>query len=102
MLFMLGKKKRIQLLHLLILQDNVFVHIVSSILYKVIKHNADDAFYELQNPREQIQAYVFDGAHFDSRTFCFFDSKSIVKGGKLGVSSWVMGESRTGGVDIKP
>nr|GEV89249.1 hypersensitive-induced response protein 4 [Tanacetum cinerariifolium] len=41
-------------------KDNVFVHIVSSILYKVIKNNADDAFYELQNPKEQIQAYVFD------------------------------------------
>ncbi|KAL0299434.1 UNVERIFIED_CONTAM: Hypersensitive-induced response protein 4 [Sesamum radiatum] len=26
----------------------------------VIKENADDAFYELQNPREQIQSYVFD------------------------------------------
>ena len=63
-LFML--KKWIKLLHLLILKDNVFVHIVSSILYKVIKHNADDAFYELQNPREQIQAYVFDGTYFDS------------------------------------
>lgn len=23
--------------------------------------NAADAFYELQNPQEQIQAYVFDG-----------------------------------------
>ncbi|KAI7979436.1 Hypersensitive-induced response protein 4 [Camellia lanceoleosa] len=31
-----------------------------SIKYRVIKENADDAFYELQNPKEQIQAYVFD------------------------------------------
>lgn len=44
-----------------IVQDNVFVHLVCSIQYRVIKQNADDAFYELQNPKEQIQAYVFDG-----------------------------------------
>ncbi|KAL5697532.1 Hypersensitive-induced response protein 4 [Ranunculus cassubicifolius] len=42
------------------LSDNVFVHLLCSIQYRVIKENADDAFYELQNPREQIQAYVFD------------------------------------------
>uniref|UniRef100_A0A2N9HRX6 Band 7 domain-containing protein n=1 Tax=Fagus sylvatica TaxID=28930 RepID=A0A2N9HRX6_FAGSY len=42
------------------LQDNVFVQLVCSIQYRVIKENADDAFYELQNPKEQIQAYVFD------------------------------------------
>ncbi len=43
------------------LQDNVFVTVVCSIQYRVVRQNADDAFYELQNPREQIQAYVFDG-----------------------------------------
>lgn len=42
-------------------QDNVFVQLHCSIQYRVIKENADDAFYELQNPEEQIQAYVFDG-----------------------------------------
>ncbi|KAL5570011.1 hypothetical protein UlMin_026586 [Ulmus minor] len=41
-------------------KDNVFVQLVCSIQYRVLKENADDAFYELQNPREQIQAYVFD------------------------------------------
>ncbi|XP_027110453.1 protein PPLZ12 [Coffea arabica] len=41
-------------------KDNVFVQMHCSILYRVIGSNADDAFYELQNPREQIQAYVFD------------------------------------------
>ncbi|PRQ59880.1 putative Band 7 domain-containing protein [Rosa chinensis] len=41
-------------------KDNVFVHLVCCIQYRVVKQNADDAFYELQNPREQIQAYVFD------------------------------------------
>uniref|UniRef100_A0A2N9EXR0 Band 7 domain-containing protein n=1 Tax=Fagus sylvatica TaxID=28930 RepID=A0A2N9EXR0_FAGSY len=41
-------------------KDNVFVQLVCSIQYRVIKENADDAFYELQNPKEQIQAYVFD------------------------------------------
>ncbi|XP_024012599.1 hypersensitive-induced response protein 4 isoform X1 [Eutrema salsugineum] len=47
-------------------KDNVFVQLVCSIQYRVVKTSADDAFYELQNPREQIQAYVFDG------NFCFF------------------------------
>ncbi|CAM8890827.1 hypothetical protein QQ045_027575 [Rhodiola kirilowii] len=41
-------------------KDNVFVQLVCSIQYRVVKANADDAYYELQNPREQIQAYVFD------------------------------------------
>lgn len=41
-------------------KDNVFVQLMCSIQYRVIKENADDAFYELQNPKEQIQAYVFD------------------------------------------
>ncbi|KAH7537905.1 hypothetical protein FEM48_Zijuj03G0142500 [Ziziphus jujuba var. spinosa] len=41
-------------------KDNVFVQIVCSIQYRVVRENADDAFYELQNPKEQIQAYVFD------------------------------------------
>ncbi|CAL0328657.1 unnamed protein product [Lupinus luteus] len=41
-------------------KDNVFVQVLCSIQYRVIKENADDAFYELQNPKEQIQAYVFD------------------------------------------
>ncbi|OWM75673.1 hypersensitive-induced response protein 4 [Punica granatum] len=41
-------------------KDNVFVQLICSIQYRVVKTNADDAFYELQNPQEQIQAYVFD------------------------------------------
>ncbi|KAL1319195.1 hypothetical protein HN51_071497 [Arachis hypogaea] len=41
-------------------KDNVFVQLLCSIQYRVVKENADDAFYELQNPQEQIQAYVFD------------------------------------------
>ncbi|GBG80057.1 hypothetical protein CBR_g30423 [Chara braunii] len=41
-------------------KDNVFVHVVCSIQYRVLQDNVDDAFYELQNPKEQIQAYVFD------------------------------------------
>lgn len=44
-----------------VVQDNVFVQLLCSIQYRVVKENADDAFYELQNPQEQIQAYVFDG-----------------------------------------
>ncbi|KAJ1692783.1 hypothetical protein LUZ63_009481 [Rhynchospora breviuscula] len=41
-------------------KDNVFVQIVCSTQYRVIRESADDAFYELQNPKEQIRAYVFD------------------------------------------
>ncbi|KAA3455813.1 somatic embryogenesis receptor kinase 5 [Gossypium australe] len=41
-------------------KDNVFVQLVCSIQYRVMKRHADDAFYELQNPKEQIQAFVFD------------------------------------------
>ena len=44
-----------------LVQDNVFVTVVCSVQYRIVRQNADDAFYELQNPREQIQAYVFDG-----------------------------------------
>lgn len=40
----------------------------------MIRQNADDAFYELQNPTEQIQAYVFDGNLF----FCFFNSCEFI------------------------
>jgi len=38
--------------------------LVCSIQYRIVRENADDAFYELANPREQIQSYVFDGSVF--------------------------------------
>ncbi|KAH7422318.1 hypothetical protein KP509_12G003300 [Ceratopteris richardii] len=41
-------------------KDNVFVQLLCSIQYRILREKADDAFYELQAPREQIQAYVFD------------------------------------------
>eukprot|EP00897_Mesotaenium_endlicherianum_P005189 jgi/Mesen1/4699/ME000241S03736 len=41
-------------------KDNVFVTVVASIQYCCIEENIKDAFYKLANPREQIQAYVFD------------------------------------------
>ena len=37
------------------------MQLLCSIQYRVLKENADDAYYELQNPKEQIQAFVFDG-----------------------------------------
>jgi hypothetical protein len=46
-----------------VLQDNVFVHLICTIQYRVVKENADDAYYELQNPQQQIQSYVFDGKY---------------------------------------
>lgn len=41
-------------------KDNVFVTVVASIQYMAIREHAEEAFYKLVNPREQIQAYVFD------------------------------------------
>ncbi|KAI3750531.1 hypothetical protein L2E82_21172 [Cichorium intybus] len=43
-------------------KDNVFVQIISSIQYRVLKQNADDAFYELQNPlaRAQVPRMTLD------------------------------------------
>eukprot|EP00252_Welwitschia_mirabilis_P017901 TRINITY_DN398_c0_g1_i1.p1 TRINITY_DN398_c0_g1~~TRINITY_DN398_c0_g1_i1.p1 ORF type:complete len:286 (+),score=69.57 TRINITY_DN398_c0_g1_i1:249-1106(+) len=39
-------------------KDNVFVTVIASVQYRAIQ--AIDAFYKLSNPKEQIQAYVFD------------------------------------------
>ena len=41
-------------------KDNVFVFVVVSVQYFVIPEKVVDAFYKLQNPTEQITAYVFD------------------------------------------
>lgn len=51
----------ISLVHLLCMQDNVFVNVVASVQYRAMADKADDAFYKLTNTRTQIQAYVFDG-----------------------------------------
>lgn len=41
-------------------QDNVFVRCVVSVQYAILPAKVVDAVYKLQNPREQITAYVFD------------------------------------------
>ena len=41
-------------------RDNVFVHLKVSVQFHVIKDKAYEAFYKLENPHEQITAYVFD------------------------------------------
>lgn len=41
-------------------KDNVFVLVVVSVQYHVLENKVLDAFYKLQNPQEQITAYVFD------------------------------------------
>ncbi|MBP9852425.1 MAG: hypothetical protein QG629_27 [Patescibacteria group bacterium] len=41
-------------------KDNVFVFVIVSVQYFVPAEKALDAFYKLQNPTEQITAYVFD------------------------------------------
>ncbi|PSR93364.1 Hypersensitive-induced response protein [Actinidia chinensis var. chinensis] len=75
-------------------KDNVFVQLLCSIQYRVIKENADDAFYELQNPKEQIQAYVFDvvRAHVPRMTLDeLFEQKSDVAQAVLEELEKVMG-----------
>jgi len=37
------------------------VTVVASVQYRAHVETAEDAFYKLTNPREQIKAYVFDG-----------------------------------------
>lgn len=41
-------------------KDNVFVRLKVSVQFKVLEDSVYDAFYKLQNPTEQITAYVFD------------------------------------------
>ncbi len=41
-------------------RDDVFVHLKVSVQYQVLKEKVYDAFYELENPTLQINAYVFD------------------------------------------
>ncbi|KAG1360743.1 Hypersensitive-induced response protein 4 [Cocos nucifera] len=76
-------------------KDNVFVQLLCSIQYRIVKENADDAFYELQNPKEQIQAYVFDvvRAHVPRMTLDeVFEQKGDVAKAVLEELEKVMGE----------
>ena len=41
-------------------KDDVFVKLRVSVQYRILVNAVYDAFYELQNPHEQITAYVFD------------------------------------------
>jgi regulator of protease activity HflC (stomatin/prohibitin superfamily) len=41
-------------------KDNVFVHVVIAVQYKVLQDNIYEAYYTLHNPMEQIKAFVFD------------------------------------------
>jgi regulator of protease activity HflC (stomatin/prohibitin superfamily) len=41
-------------------KDNVFVKLKVSVQFRIIENAIYDAFYRLQNPTEQITAYVFD------------------------------------------
>jgi regulator of protease activity HflC (stomatin/prohibitin superfamily) len=41
-------------------KDNVFLVCIVSVQYGVLEDKVLDAFYRLQNPQEQITAYVFD------------------------------------------
>ena len=41
-------------------QDNVFVHIMVSVQFFILPEKVYDAFYRLEDPRMQINSYVFD------------------------------------------
>jgi len=41
-------------------KDDVFVHLKISVQFLVQKDHVYDAFYKLQNPQEQITAFIFD------------------------------------------
>jgi len=41
-------------------KDDVFVQLKISVQFQILKEKVYDAFYKLQNPREQITAFVFD------------------------------------------
>ncbi|KPA11608.1 protease [Candidatus Magnetomorum sp. HK-1] len=40
--------------------DNVFLTLTVSVQFRVLAKSANDAFYKLDNPKDQIRAYVFD------------------------------------------
>jgi regulator of protease activity HflC (stomatin/prohibitin superfamily) len=41
-------------------KDDVFVHLQVSVQYKIDKANIREAYYSLDNPRNQISSYIFD------------------------------------------
>jgi regulator of protease activity HflC (stomatin/prohibitin superfamily) len=41
-------------------KDNVFIRCIVAVQYYILPDKVTDAFYKLQNPQEQITAYVFD------------------------------------------
>ncbi|SFS40947.1 SPFH domain-containing protein [Lutibacter maritimus] len=41
-------------------KDDVFVHLKISVQFLIQKNHVYDAFYKLQNPHEQITAFIFD------------------------------------------
>lgn len=54
---------RIQQLDVLVetkTKDNVFVRLKISVQYQVLRESVQDSFYKLENPQEQITAYIFD------------------------------------------
>ena len=41
-------------------KDDVFVHLKISVQFQIQRDHVYDAFYKLQNPHEQITAFIFD------------------------------------------
>ena len=41
-------------------KDDVFVHLKISVQYQILRDKVYDAYYRLQNPHEQLTAYIFD------------------------------------------
>jgi regulator of protease activity HflC (stomatin/prohibitin superfamily) len=41
-------------------QDDVFVHLVAAVQYRILSDKIYEAFYTLEDPQQQIRAFVFD------------------------------------------
>ncbi len=41
-------------------KDDVFVQMKISVQFQILREKVEDAFYKLQNPHDQITAYIFD------------------------------------------
>lgn len=63
---------------MVVVQDNVFVTVVASVQYRAHIETAEDAFYKLTNPREQIKAYVFDGKELSDACCSNYVSSCVV------------------------
>lgn len=64
-------------------KDNVFVSLTMSLQYEVPEVQAKDAYYKLQDPKHQMEAYVFDSVRSQVPTMTLeevFNNKDLIAG----------------------